>query len=401
MYHMVKFTVLKRTSLILLLVALFSFFSLSPAFAQSETKALKDKLAQLESQLSNLEMVVKSLSLQLQQVADSNASTSQQFGPRLYSTEQIVKDNSFQIQRLTGTVADLSETVKQLAELPGEVAHAKDDIATLGDSLGKTSEELGNRIQATELGLSKLNESVDHAVALTNAMQANVGSLLSRMDAAEGKFSDLQGTVSSLSASMSTAQTHIADLQKVADQVTSLTSTVSALQGGLAQLAAQVDKGDARLSRLEDIVQRLGEFKQLQGLAERVQANGQQLAMLQEQVQAIMKQLGGTPQQPGDFAQKIDRLTAKLSDVLIEAENNKKTLADLQSNLSGLKAEVAGQVQSALAGVPSSAEIQSTIEQLTTKQVKQAEMKAEAANGLALIGLLAGLGALAVALLLR
>lgn len=366
---MVKSIVLKRTSVILLLVALLSFFSLNPAFAQSETKALKDKVAQLESQLGNLEMVVKSLSLQIQQVSDASASTTQQFGPRLYSVEQIVKDNGFQIQRLNGTVASLSDTVKQLADLPGEVEHLKADLATLGDSLSKTSEELGNRIQANELGLSKLSESVDHAVALTNAMQANVGSLLSHMDAAEGKLSDLQGTVSSL------------------------TSTVSTLQAGLAQLSAQMDKHEARLSRLEDIVQRLGEFKQLQGLAERVQANTQALSTLQEQLQAITKQLGAGSQQPMGLGQKIDSLTAKVSDVLIQAENNKKTVADLQSSLQ--------QVQGALAGVPSAADIQKQIEGSTAKAVKQAEMKADAANGLALVGLLAALGALAVALFLR
>ncbi len=397
---MVKSTVIKRTSLILLLMALLSFFSLNPAFAQSETQALKDKVAQLESQLSNLEMVVKSLSLQIQQVSDASAGTNQLFGPRLYSVEQIVKDNGFQIQRLNGTVADLSNTVKQLADLPGQVDHIKTDLATLGDSLGKTSEELGNRIQANELGLSKLSESVDHAVALTNAMQANVGSLLSRMDAAEGKLSDLQGTVGSLSASLSTVQAHITDLQKIADQVPNLASTVSTLQAGLAQLAAQMDKHEARISRLEDVVKRLDQLTQLQGLAERVQANTQALAALQEQVQAITKQLGGgTQQQPMDLGQKIVSLTAKVSDVLIEAENNKKALADLQGNLASLKSDVMQQVQSALAGVPSAADIQKQIE--TAKAVKQAEMKADAANGLALVGLLAALGALAVALFLR
>lgn len=400
---MVKSTVIKRTSLILLLVALLSFFSLNPAFAQSETQALKDKVAQLESQLGNLEMVVKSLSLQIQQVSDASASTNQQFGPRLYSVEQIIKDNSFQIQRLNGTVADLSTIVKQLADLPGEVDHVKTDLATLGDSLGKTSEELGNRIQANELGLSKLSESVDHAVALTNAMQANVGSLLSRMDAAEGKFSDLQGTVGSISASLSTVQAHITDLQKIADQVPSLTSAVSTLQAGLAQSSAQIDKQDARLSRLEDLVQRLNDFKDMQGLAERVQANTQALATLQDQVQAITKQLGGnaSQQQPTDLTQKIDSLTAKVSDVLIEAENNKKTVADLQNSLAGVKSDVMQQVQSALAGIPSAADIQKQIQDSTATAVKQAEMKADAANGLALVGLLAGLGALAVALFLR
>ncbi len=401
---MVQSSVLKRMSLILLLVALLSFLSLGPVYAQSqsETNALKDKVAQLESQLGNLEMVVKSLSMQIQQVSDASASTVQQFGPRLYTVEQIVKDNGFQIQRLNGTVADLGNTVKQLADLPDAVAHAQSDIASLNDQLSKTTDALTNRIQASELGITNLKDAVDKAVALTNAMQANVGSLLGRMDAAEGKISDIQGTVGSLAARLSTAETHITDLQNTASQVTSLAGTVTTLQADLAKLAAQADKDDARISRLEDIVQRLGQLNQLQGLAERVQANTQQLAALQDQVQAVMKQMGGAPgQPPTDLAQKVDSLTSKLADMLIEEENSKKAIADLQGNLATIKSDVAQQVQSAIAGIPSAADIQKQIEESSAAAVKQANMKADAANGLALVALLAGLAAIAVALLIH
>ena len=443
---MIKSTGFKRTSLILVLVALLSFFSLSPAYAQSDTKALKAKLAQLESQLGNLEMVVKSLSLQIQQVSDASKNTVQRFGPRLYSVEQIVKDNGFQVKRLDGTVATLSDTVKQLADLPGEVAQQKTDLASLSDRLTQTTQELANRIKANELGISKIKESSDHAVALTNAMQANVGSLLSRMDAAEGQLSDLKssfsdlsantsGSISDLSAKMDgglsdlsakidssigglaarldDADKQLSQLQDTANQVSSMAGTISSLQASVAQLASNLDKQAASIARLQDVVKRLGEFKQLQGIAERVQANSTQITGLQAQLQALSQKISQAqqrPQQPGvpaEIAKKVDRLTAKISDVLIEAENNKKSLTNLQGSLAVLKSEVAQQVQSALAGVPSQSDIQNVqqqvtqLQQLTAKQIKQAEMKADAANGLALIGLLAGLGAVAVALLLR
>ncbi|HED03792.1 MAG TPA: hypothetical protein ENI60_03375 [Candidatus Fraserbacteria bacterium] len=463
---MIKFTGFKRTSLILVLVALLSFFSLSPAYAQSDTKALKAKLTQLESQLGNLEMVVKSLALQIQQVSDASKSTVQQFGPRLYSVEQIVKDNGFQVKRLDGTVATLSHAVKQLADLPGEVAQQKADLASLSDQLTKTTQELSNRIKANELGISKIKEGSDHAVALTNAMQANLGSLLSRMDTAEGQLSDLQSSFSNLSANTSSsisdlstkldggmsdlsakigssmsklaaktdssisdlaaktdssigglaarlddADKRLSQLQDTANQVSSMTGTIGSLQASVAQLASNLDKQAAGIARLQDVVKRLGEFKQLQGVAERVQANSTQLKALQAQLQALSQKAKvqrPQPQQPhvpADVTKKVDRLTAKISDVLIEAENNKKSLTDLQGSLAGLKAGVAQQVQSALASVPSRSDIQNVqqqvtqLQQLTAKQIKRAEMKADAANGLALIGLLAGLGAVAVALL--
>lgn len=461
---MIKFTGFKRTSLILVLVALLSFFSLSPAYAQSDTKALKAKLTQLESQLGNLEMVVKSLALQIQQVSDASKNTVQQFGPRLYSVEQIVKDNGFQVKRLDGTVATLSDAVKQLTDLPGEVAQQKADLASLSDQLTKTTQELTNRIKANELGISKIKEGSDHAVALTNAMQASLGSLLSRMNTAEGQLSDLQSSFSNLSANTSSsisdlstklagglsdlsakidssisklsdktdnsisdlsaktdssigglaarlddADKQLSQLQDTANQVSSMAGTIGSLQASVAQLASNLDKQAAGIARLQDVVKRLGEFKQLQGIAERVQANSTQLKALQAQLQALsQKTKAQRPQQPhvpADITKKVDRLTAKISDVLIEAENNKKSLTDLQGSLAGLKSEVARQVQSALASVPSRSDIQNVqqqvtqLQQLTAKQIKRAEMKADAANGLALIGLLAGLGAVAVALL--
>jgi chromosome segregation ATPase len=371
----------KRTALALLLVALLSLFSLSSAFAD-EDKSFNEKITKLEAMIKDLESVVKSLTLQVQRVSETAISDLESFRPRLFSVENLTKDNTFEIKKLSGTVAKLSEMVEALRELPGQVSHLKTYLKDVDAKLSASIGALSNRMGAIELAVMKLQESVEQTLVVTHVFQESVGKIFNRLDAAESILGALHGGIGSLAARLDDVERRTSQLQSAVAQVDSLSAMFSQVQVNLAELAARQDRSEARAAQLRDMVERL--------------------AM---QVERLQAQLGETqPKEPtrpdGTQAPQIERLASRLAEVVMQLESNQRAIVELQQSITRIKEEIRVEVLASIPRVPSEDMIRIQIEEVTAKQLKEALARADAAQGLAIVALLAGIGAIVAALLL-
>jgi len=395
----------KRTALALLLVALLSLFSLSSALAD-EDKSAQEKIAKLEAMINDLESLVKSLTIQVQRVSEEVVSDLENFRPRLFTIEKLTKDNTFELKKLSGTVAELSDQVEALSKLPEEVAQLKASVAELSSRLTESEQALSSRIGANELAISKLQDSVERTLIVTEDFKENLGSIFARLAAAEDKLKQLQeqtgglqvgleGLSAHVDSSLETLSTRLGDLeaqigalQDGLAQIKSLSEIVSQMQAQLAELAAHRERMGARMAQLKDI---------LQQLSEQVKANTTQLEEHASRLEAIEAQIAEL-EEP-DLKERVDRLANKIAEVLIEVESTRQMVDELQQALATVKDEVKREVLAAVQ-VPSAEEIRLQIEEIAAKQIKQAKARADAAQGLAMVALLAGMAAIAVALLL-
>jgi chromosome segregation ATPase len=379
----------KRMALALLLVALLSLLSLSSALAD-EDKSVKEKITQLEAMIDDLESIVKSLTLQVQRVSEGVVSDLESFRPRLFTVEKLLKDNTFEIRKLSGTVAQLTESVQVLSELPEQVAYLKASVAELNAQLAESVQALSHRIGSNELALSKLQESVERALIVTEDFKANLGTLFTRLDGVEGKLAGLQE--------------HSGILQ------TGLERLAAQLDSGIGTLAVRLEELEARLGGLRDALAQVESLKQM---FSQLQVNQAELAARQEKTEAQLAQLRDRLQQltikkkeePGlqELQAKVERLTNKIAAVLIEVEQSRMAISELEQSLAGMKEEIKGEVLAALPPlprVPSAEEIRLQVEEIAAQQLKRAQARADAAQGLAIVALLAGMAAIAVSLLL-
>jgi len=366
----------KRTALGFLLVALLSLFSLSSALAD-EDKSLKEKIAQLEAMIDDLESVVKSLTLQVQKVSETAVADLESFRPRLFTVENLTKDNTFEIKKLSGTVAKLSEMMDALKDLPEQVGNLKAYLKDVDAKLSASIEALSNRMGAIELAVSKLQDSVERATTLTSAFQDTLAKVLNRLDADENILGALHGGIGSLAARLDDLEGRMGQLQAAVTQVQSLSNMFSQFQVNVAELAARQDKTEARWAQLRDMVDRLA---------------------------MQVEKLAGQPTQPGQpggaTSEEIQRLMSKLAEVLMQVESNQKAVADLRQSITNLKEQIKVEVLASIPKVPTEDVIRIQIEEITAKQLKEALARADAAQGLAIVALLAGIGAIVAALLL-
>ncbi|OGF54782.1 MAG: hypothetical protein A2Z21_09005 [Candidatus Fraserbacteria bacterium RBG_16_55_9] len=368
----------KRTALALLLMALLSLFSLSSAMAD-EDKSVQEKIQQLQAMVNDLEAVVKSLTLQVQKVSETAISDLENFRPRLFTMENLTKDNTFEIKKLSGTVAKLSEMVEALSELPDQVAHLKSYVSDLDANLSSSVEALSNRMGAIELAVSKLQEGVEQSITLTNAFQENLGKLFSRLDADENILGALHGGIGSLAARLDDLEGRTATLSSAVAQVDSLSGMFSQFQVNLAEVAARQDKSETRWAQLKDMLDQLQmDFMQLK------QSKGD----------------GTTPATDTTLAARVDRLATRLSEVLTLVESNQKTVVDLQQSFTKMKDQLKIEILASIPNLPTEDTIRITIEEIAAKQIKEAQARADAAQGLAVVALLASMAAIVAALLL-
>jgi chromosome segregation ATPase len=411
---------LKRTALAVLLVALLSLATLSSAFAD-EDKGVQEKLAQLESTIDGLESLVKSLTLQVQRVSSEAISELEDFRPRIFTVEKITKDNTYEIKKMSGTVAALAEQVDTLSGLPEQVASLREHLGELSEKLGSSVQALSNRIGANELGIAKLQETVENAIVLTNTFQENLGRIFSQLDAArsereqfqsfiagmqtglEGLANQLDSNTRSLQAGLEGFAVRIDNLEGQLDQVSSLASTVGELQMKFAQLDARAEKFEARLAQLRDLMQRLQNIQPkiaevaetVQQLSSQVQVNSRQIQENNRQIQQIEAQLGPDT----NLSERVDRLSTKMAEIVMQLQATQRSVEDLQMSMESLADQVKSEVMASLPRVPSTEEIRLQVEEIAAQQMKQAQAQAGAAQGLAIVALLAGAAAIAVALL--
>ena len=458
----------KRTALALLLVTLLGF-TLSSAYAD-ETSALKEKLAQLEATVDDLESLVKSLTLQVQRVSENVVSDLENFRPRLFAAERVAKDNTFELKKLSGTVAQLADQVAVLSELPEKVKYLKESVAELNARLDASIEALSNRIQTNELSISKLQESVDNALIVVQTFQENLGTIFGQLDVAQSEREQLRGFIAglqtgleglasqldsntrglqasleglsarldsqigSLSARLEDLEAQIAEVKDQLDQVESLANTTAQLQAKFAEMEARIEGLQARTAQIQDALQQMREMRpriqqlaeQLQELNAQIQVNARQIteagkmteenaaqiaairAELQELRQALqaMKEKPEKPDIAPQLQKRVERLEAKLAEIVMELESNRQAVQSLQESLQsleGLKEEIRAEVLAAIPRAPSPEEIRLQVEEtataIATQQAKEAKARADAAQGLAIVALLAGIAGIAVAFL--
>lgn len=440
----------KRTALALLLLVTLLGSTLSSAYAD-ETSALQEKLAQLEATVDGLESLVKSLTLQVQRVSEDVVSDLEDFRPRLFAAERVARDNTFELKKLSGTVAQLAEEVAALSELPERVRSLKSSVAELSDRLDASVEALSNRIQTNELSIAKLQESVDNALIVVQTFQENLGSIFGQLDAAESEREQLRGFITglqtgleglasqldsntrglqagleglsarldsqigSLSARLEDLETQLEAVKDQLDQVEGLANITAQLQAKFAEMEARLEGLQARTAQIQDALQQMREMRpRIQELAEQLkQLNAQiqvQARQIQEtgkmteenasQIQALRTQLQELKRREDPQMQKrVERLEAKLAEIVMELESNRQAVQDLQQSLEGLKEEILSEVLAAIPRVPSPEEIRLQVEETAAQQVKEAKARADAAQGLAIVALLAGLAGIAAAFL--
>lgn len=374
----------KRTALALLLLALLSLFSLSSAVLADEDKSVQEKLKQLEAMIDDLESVVKSLTLQVQKVSETAVADLENFRPRLFTIENLTKDNTFEIKKISGTVAKLSETVDMLSTLPGQVEKLRAYLKEVDANLSSSIEALANRMGAIELAVSKLQDGVERAITLTNAFQENLGRIFNQLDATDSRLGAvenflgaLNSSVGSLAARLDDLDSRTAQLHSAITQVESLSAMFSQVQVNLAELAARQDKAEVRWAQLKDMVDRL-----------------------EMQVMQLKGDQTVTPTPDGTLVERVTRLENKLSEMVMLLESNQKTVADLQQSFTRVREQIKVEILASLPKIPSAQDITIIVEEIAAKQIKEAQARADAAQGLAIVALLAGMAAIVAALLL-
>jgi DNA repair ATPase RecN len=205
--------------LTLLLVAMLLAVGATPLASAQDDKSVKDKVAQLEKQLKELEAVVKSLSIELQKLTQAGTGEIENIRPRLFAVEQLAKDLSFDLKKLSGRISNLEGQVEQLAELPQQVSDLKYSVG-----------ELASRMKANELAIGQLRDQLEKLAGI-QALVIN-----------------LQGTVGTLSNRVEVVEKGLAALTDQVGKLQALTPLVKGLQDTTANLSVRVGahRGDAR-----------------------------------------------------------------------------------------------------------------------------------------------------------
>lgn len=355
-----------------------------------DDKSVKDKVAQLEKQLKELEAVVKSLSIELQKLTQAGTGEIENIRPRLFAVEQLAKDLSFDLKKLGGRISNLEGTVEQLAELPQQVMDLKYSVG-----------ELASRMKANELAIGQLRDQLEKLAgmqALVINLQGSVGVLTNRVESAEkglaaltdqvGKLQaltplvkGLQDTTANLSVRVGRIEETLVKHSQQLEQMSSIPGVVVTIQSSVGELASRVSSLEGNFARLHDIV-----------------------AMLQEMVNKFSGRLDAAEARDEETAKKFSTLMDGFSKLLIDVESIKIKINELQDRIAKLGApqpapempDVKALVQQTVA--EKTKDLQSQLAQ-AKKEAQDAKAAVEGANSLALIALVAGLAGVLIGFL--
>ena len=90
----------------------------------------------------------------------------------------------------------------------------------------------------------------------------------------------------------------------------------------------------------------------------------------------------------------------RIAALFAQFEQTQRQIAELEGSIANAREEIKRDVLRSIPRVPTTEEISLLIEEATAQQVKEAQARADAAQGLAIVALITGLAAVAVALLL-
>jgi chromosome segregation ATPase len=327
---------------------LFLLLALSISFVASAGEHdLKEKLAQLEKQVQELENLILG-------VRDSFEKEIVELKPQLFAIEEIVKELSFDFKKNKGLIAVLSDKVGELTKL--------------------------------------------QPVVLT--LQGSVGKLSERLEVAEGKIASLQDTLMGISDRLSANELRVVELQDgvslIMGRLGEVEAVIEEMRSTVGKLVITADHHKITLSKLHKVISRLTELEPIvESLQAEVERSKAQLSHLWETVRKL-------EEQPKVFEKELASIKEAIGNLLIATESNRIKLNQLQEALAKLKPQI---WEEALAELK--AKHQEDVTTLTTqieelnKKLESTEKKAAAANNLAIFALLAGLAGVVVAIVLQ
>lgn len=428
---------LRRIALGVILVALVGLTSLGSAYAD-EYQDVKQKITQLETQIDDLESLVKSLTLQVSRVSDGVITDIEDFRPKLNQTERAAKDNTFEIKKLSGTVARLSESVDKLADLPKRVETLQGTVKDLDAQLTSDVESLANRIGANELALGQLQKSVEQNVAVVEDFKGNLGQLHTKIDDTtaqmeslesraqevigpvndlQKRLSDAEGSIQAMQEQLPTLienaqgiraelarlddlQSRVAQLQDAVARVQALAKTVQDLESQTARLTDRQRQTTTQTAQMADGLNQLRD--QFEGLRSTSGTNAERIQQTMDRLESVEAKLSEHPQV--QLTDQVDRLSNKIANVLVETQKNRQQIDQLNQSLADAKAQIKQEVLADVPtppNVPGPDEIRLQVEEITASQIQTAQNQANSAQSLAIVALLAGLAGVAAALLMQ
>lgn len=410
------------------------------------SKGLEAQATGLQPRIFNVENMVKDLSFDVKKTVaaladmqghvDALIAQVEEFQPLVINLQSTVvkfgdklEYMSGHMDKLTVGLANVTEFANQInTNLGGQIAALSDQYSQLYGALSAMKGVVDanmTQLATTNTQVAALNEAV---VALNVKVGSNTESIYENHEAIQALAEYVEKAhgegmehLDSLSMVVGTLDQRVGKLERAVDELNILGPTLASLRDTVAGLAARSDRTDARLGRLEDVAQQFANtahaFEQvasltqelsmrLSGLEKQVQEMGgadehsaylaAAIADLQKQVDQIKAGMGaGNGASSADLAD----LKSKIGQLVMELENTKMELATLRETVSSTqvttidKQQIVSEIRT---------EIRSEISDLTgvADKIDEAIKKADAANGLALLALLAGVAAIALNLLL-
>ena len=407
------------------------------------SKGLEAQATGLQPRIFNVENMVKDLSFDVKKTVAALADMQRHVGALIAQVEEfqplvinlqstVVKFGdkldymSGNMDKLTVGLANVTQFANEInMNLGGQIAVLNDQFSQLYGALSVmkgTVEANVTQLATTNTQVAALNEAV---VALNVKVGANTETIYENHEAIQalGEYVGKAHTegmehMESLGMSVGTLDQRVSKLERAVDELNILGPTLASLRDTVAGLAARSDRTDARLGRLEDVAQQFANtahaFEQVASLTQELSAR---LSALERQVQEmggddgsaylaaaiadLQKQVDQLKGSMGNGAGSADLsdLKNKIGQLVLELESTKMELATLRTTVSSSevttidKQQIVSEIRT---------EIRSELSDLTGIQDKidEAIKKADAANGLALLALLAGVAAIALNLLL-
>jgi chromosome segregation ATPase len=428
---------MKSMLAMLLVAALLSFAPTYFAKANDSKsgQTLAEQVSQLETDVASLTALVKSLTTQLQQVQNSSSGDMADFQPRLLTVEKLSKENAFDVRTLSGTIAPLVAKIKDLSQLPGVVYQLQDTIRQLNDQFADAAKTFDGKIQSDELLIQNLQDTTEKTMVILDNLGKNFDPIANRMNKGEQGISDLQGQVtglnagfqqvstnasqaqSTLSGNVKSIQSQIDQIQAALSKTDQISQTISSIQVNITEITTRTQSSETKQNEMVDFLDKLAGYeKQTGSLKDQLdQASAQLLIMARQsdenssiakdtssKLDALQAQLVGQTKPGGatPSSADLDKLNQQIASAFEQFQGTQQALAQLQQSLAAAKDEIKSSVMSSLPKLPTSDQIVAMVQQQAAQQLQEAQQKADAAQSMAIIALLVGIGGITIALLL-
>lgn len=332
------------------------------------------------------------LQKELAQLGDAFAGVNDAFdGLQAFMNEVVgeVKGNMAGVADLNSRLGDLTDVVQAVAveikTAEGKLIGLRNDV----DGLSLTQQELLVRATALESGLSELSASCDDfQKAISASLDAVNADLSASLDATNADLSALSDKYDALAASFADFNAQFAAFKdSVTAELASIEGAIGTLQSGVSGLS---DKYDALAASFDDFNAQFAAFKD--GVMSDIAALKNRQAGLEGRVKKLEDEDVGT------FKKKVIELERSMSALSIKIDNNRAKL----EGFDGAIADLANGVSMNQAGILANTNL---IEDHDARIAALeggaglAELKSQldGAYFIAIVGLLAGVGALVLA----